>query len=1385
MKTNNKLSGILIGIFALFAIFVGFSQVSKAQCTYCTASTSYQDEYIGRVKFAEIDNPTSGNNGFSSGVADFTSKVAYLKPGQTYTIEVWNGGYAYGSDYVSVFFDWNQNCAFTDNGETYTVAQSGSTPGAYFKQDITVPANATPGTTRMRVRMMYATTVVACGSSSYGEVEDYTVVVQALAPDASVNNIITPTYPYLEGTYNISMVLGSNADGNVSKCTINWSVNGVNKTPVNWTGSLKKGNTAQILLGSHPFTYPDGGPYNPFSIAVWLTNIVGEGTSEPDSDPSNNTKTVQTAPATEDAGPIAITGPSGSFTPGLKDVVVRIQNYARKPLSVIDIDWYVDGVKKGTKKWFGSLGQNQTADVVVGQFDFQFKAPLAPFEIKATTVNPNGVADPNSANDNYTAFKAPSLVAGTYTIGGGNAHFPTFAEAAQYLSSSGILEDGPVVFNINSGTYTEQVTINDFAHGINTFTFQSATGFASDVRLNVTTNSANWALGLNGLDNVTLKNLTISVAKGTAAGANAIWASGTENLTIENVVLTGPTNPTRNENFAVIYFNDINKATVRNSTINGGSHGIYANTFSSPNYVFTGLKFNNYNGYGIYQNVSGGGIAQPKDIKDNKIQSTYSVAVENNEFMGNTQPGLGGLWLQNYARVANNTFINFNSTTAGNAVIMLNAPGFNGSVIENNSISNATGVSGIVVNSGSTKVNKNSISLATGTITVSGLSIGGSSNSAAYNKVTISGNNTSSGVLVQNANGGVIANNLINATGPIAINAINNTNTGFYYNTFVTNSTAAAASFNSGSNHFKRNLVTNYGTGRSVTNTISMIQGANNNFFTKGTTNASDLTNWINTTGDQTSSNANIQLTDDGSYQFVQFVDNAVTYFPLGISSEFELYDYYGMMRDGFYYTGYAGIQLEISILKQPKPIMACNGESNRQIDLAATISYGATALYQWYKDGNPIPGATNPVYKFTTFNYETAGNYKCKIYGPANTANGLFSTEVLVYTLRPTEITKQPTTVKGKMGGTVFFEIEAHTKGITPPLFQHRYQWYRRYNGQDVQLLDNENYANTRSPIMTVTNLQDKHFTGAVDDYYFVEVEGQCGIVRSKPIKLEMIASDVVFIDQPEDAAVCLAGTATFTTDAEVPGSNELIMYQWYKDGDALADDARITGTKSHELKIANVVPTDAGIYHVVAKGAIGESTKTSNNVTLEVNSIPVFDTNPKDVTVKEKEKITLTVEVSGTEPFTYQWYKDDFKVNGATQSTFVIDEAALANSGFYACEATNICGKTKSTSAQVIVEKSGGVTSVTDNNAFNIQVTPNPVKSDLNIAFELESDGTIEIAILDLTGRTIHTITTQGVNGLNNVSFDITNKVANGTYFVKIQNGSKSSIKQIVITK
>lgn len=1380
MKKHYNLKSAITTILVVMVLFVGFSIQSKAQCTYCSASTYYQYGGIGGVFFGDIQNKSD----WQSDVADYTELSTSLKPGDTYSITVYNTS-EYWDNYfqVAVFFDWNQDCDFVDSGERFDIYTNDY--GYSFEGTIKVPTTAKSGKTTMRVRMNYYYYLQPCGSDYYGEIEDYTVDVIPPAPDASVDNIIPPTYPYTEGTYPVSMVLGNYSDGDLGSCTINWSVNGVAKTPYNWSGRLTKGSTTQITIGTHDFVYPAGGPFNPFKIDVSITNALGYGTGLPEINYTNNSRTINTSPVTEDAGPIAVSQPSGSFGPGSRDIAVTIKNYARKPLTLVDIDWYIDGVKMGTKRWTGTLQENQTTDVVVGQYNFYYKTPLTPFEIMAETKNPNGIGDPITSNDKYTTNKAPSLVPGTYVIGGNNAHFSTINGATSYLTAGGVLGNGEVIFSITPGTYYEQVAINDCSNNNNTFVFQSSTGNKADVIIDATTNTSNWAIGITGLDNVTLKNLTVNVRKGTAVGANAIWANGSENLTLENLILNGVTNPTRNENFALVNLTAIYNAIFKNNILNFGSHGIYFLTYSKPNFMLTGNKFNNYNGYGVYNNMQSGEIAQSKSDKDNKIQGLFSLEIANNDFVGTTTPGTGGLWLQSDALISNNNFTNFSATTTGNAVIMINAPNYSGSLIEKNTIASANMVSGIVLNSKSSKINWNTMNLTTGTYTVSGISVSGSNNIVNYNRVYISGNTTSSGMITNSLSNGIIANNMIYAGGPNALTVNNNTNTAFYYNTIVSNSTATNTIFNQGTNTFRRNLVLNNGSGRSALINASTIQSSNNNLFTKGTTNNTDLTSWILSTSDNTSFSASTELRDDGTYYLNQFNDNIVTYAPLGIGDEFELYDYPGIKRDGFYYLGYSSIDLELTITQQPQTLLACNGETGKQLEIAARITYGAKPKYQWYKNGVVIPGATEAVYKFQTITYETSGSYSCLVYGPANTQYGKITDEVLVYTLRPTEIVRQPNRIKAPIGGTAFLEIEAHTKGITHPFFQHRYQWFRNIDGKDVQLMDNENYANTRSPIMTITMLEDKHFNAESNDYYFVEVQGQCGTIRSKPIYLDVETGEVVFLDQPDDLNTCFTANANFKVNAYVPGSNEMVNYQWYKDGVLLADDARITGSQTSELVITGVIPADQGKYQVKATAPVSGNERMSNEANLIVDLIPTFDLQPTDKTIKEGEKLTLNVEVSGTEPFTYQWYKDDSKIEGATDRTYEVQSAELGMTGFYFCEATNICGKTKSTIAQIIVEKAGGVTSVTETNPFNLQITPNPVKHDIFLSFESENESKMDISILDMTGRIVYSVSVSATTGLNNFTLDITNKVSNGTYFVKVNNGNQSSIKQVVIIK
>jgi hypothetical protein len=140
--------------------------------TYCAASGGC-DEYISQVDVGTISN-ASGCDQY----ADYTALSTDMAIGTGYDITVTNGN-PYSSDYGYVWVDWNQDLDFDDPGEQVTM---GTNPGmGPYTGTITPPADAATGPTRMRVRIAYSTPPGPCGTTTYGEVEDYTINVTSKA----------------------------------------------------------------------------------------------------------------------------------------------------------------------------------------------------------------------------------------------------------------------------------------------------------------------------------------------------------------------------------------------------------------------------------------------------------------------------------------------------------------------------------------------------------------------------------------------------------------------------------------------------------------------------------------------------------------------------------------------------------------------------------------------------------------------------------------------------------------------------------------------------------------------------------------------------------------------------------------------------------------------------------------------------------------------------------------------------------------------------------------------------------------------------------------------------------------------------------------------------
>ncbi|MEM9821989.1 MAG: right-handed parallel beta-helix repeat-containing protein, partial [Bacteroidota bacterium] len=88
--------------------------------------------------------------------------------------------------------------------------------------------------------------------------------------DAGVSAVLAPPSPFPAGNQAISIELTNHGQTDLTNATINWAVNGVAQTPVDWTGTLGSGLMETVSLGTVDFTVNQA-----YDISAWSSQPNG------------------------------------------------------------------------------------------------------------------------------------------------------------------------------------------------------------------------------------------------------------------------------------------------------------------------------------------------------------------------------------------------------------------------------------------------------------------------------------------------------------------------------------------------------------------------------------------------------------------------------------------------------------------------------------------------------------------------------------------------------------------------------------------------------------------------------------------------------------------------------------------------------------------------------------------------------------------------------------------------------------------------------------------------------------------------------------------------------------------------------------------------------
>ncbi len=319
-----------------------------------------------------------------------------------------------------------------------------------------------------------------------------------------------------------------------------------------------------------------------------------------------------------------------------------------------------------------------------------------------------------------------------------------------------------------------------------------------------------------------------------------------------------------------------------------------------------------------------------------------------------------------------------------------------------------------------------------------------------------------------------------------------------------------------------------------------------------------------------------------------------------------------------------------VAISAQPVSLIKNQGElANFQV-----TATGTSLSYQWKKNGQNIPGATDYLLLLPNLTPSDEAAYVAVISNPAGAVTSSTATLTVIV---PPLINTPPVNQFRTLGSTATFTVSATGSALT-------YQWKK----DGVALVDNDRIAGANSPTLTLSDL-----ILADSGYYAVIVSNPAGLVGASASLTVQTEQQITFDAIPDKTF----GDVPFSLNAVASSALPVTF-------------TIVSGETAASITMGIVTLKNAGTVTIRASQLGNADYLAAPPVERTFNILAwpaTIHSKPEIYEPTEGQSLTLIPEVSGASPLSYQWLKLGTPIPNATSSSFTLLSVSESDDGIY----------------------------------------------------------------------------------------------------------------------